>query len=122
LDDQLGHWIFWGCFVLGTWVLGIQQVLTPLKEKMTWSWSAGFFTVSAVLLWVMLTNLWDEFPQTRVDLCVIAAALAVPLAVHMRICPRPGLFRLPVLCVIYPAYFGSIIGTLLCWLIRYGKV
>jgi len=26
------------------------------------------------------------------------------------------------LLVIYPAYFGCIAGTLICWLVRYGKV
>ena len=122
LDDQLGHWIFWSGFVLGTWVLGIQQVLTPLKEKMGWPWRLGLGCVSAVLLWVMLTNLWDEYPKTRVDLCVIAVAVALPLALQLARCRRTGLFRLPVLLVIYPAYIGGIVGTLICWLIRYGKV
>jgi hypothetical protein len=37
-------------------------------------------------------------------------------------CRRAGLLRLPVLLVIYVAYFGSILGTLSCWLIRYGKI
>ena len=122
LDDQLGHWIFWSGFVLGTWVLGIQQALSPLKDKMAWPWRLGLGCVSAVLLWVMLTNLWDEYPKTRVDLCVIAAAAGVPLVFQLMTCRRAGLFRLPVLFVIYPAYFGSIVGTLACWLIRYGKV
>jgi len=122
LDDQLGHWIFWGGFVLGSWVLGIQQVCAPLRERMAWPWKLGLSAVSAAVLWVMLTNLWDEYPKTRVDLCVIAAAVLVPFAVHMRVCRRTGFSRLPVLWVIYPAYFGSIIGTLVCWLIRYGKV
>ena len=122
LDDQLGHWVFWGGFVLGTWVLGIQQALAPLKEKMAWPWRTGLGCVGAALLWVMLTNLWDEYPKTRVDLCVIAAAALVPLAVQMTACRRVGLLRLPVLLVIYPAYFGSIMGTLVCWLVRYGKV
>ena len=122
LDDQLGHWVFWTGFVLGTWVLGIQQALSPLKERMAMPWRIGFGLITAALLWVMLTNLWDEYPKTRADLCVIAAAVLVPLAVQMAVCRRAGLLRLPVLLVIYPAYFGSIAGTLLCWLIRYGKV
>jgi len=122
LDDRLGHWIFWAGFVLGTWVLGVQQTLAPLQQRMAWPWRIGFGAISAVLLWVMLTNLWDEYPKTRVDLCVIAAAAAVPLASHLLVGRRAGVLRLPVLCVIYPAYFGSIAGTLLCWLLRYGKV
>ncbi len=122
LDDQLGHWVFWSGFVLGTWVLGIQQSLAPLKDRMTWKWRLGLGSVGAALLWVMLTNLWDEYPKTRADLCVIAAAALVPLAVQMAVCRRAGLLRLPVLFVIYPAYFGSIAGTLVCWLVRYGKV
>ena len=122
LDDQLGHWVFWGGFVLGTWVMGVQQVFAPLKERMAGAWRIGFGCVSAALLWVMLTNLWDEYPKTRADLCVIAAAVLVPLAAHLAVCRKAGLLRLPVLLVIYPAYLGSIAGTLACWLIRFGKV
>lgn len=122
LDDELGHWVFWSGFVLASWVMGVQQALAPLKERMAWPWRAFFGSVSAALLWVMLTNLWDEYPKTRVDLCVIAAALLVPCAAHMACCRRAGLLRLPVLLVIYVAYFGSILGTLSCWLIRYGKI
>lgn len=122
LDDQLGHWVFWAGFVLGSWVLGLQQVLSPLKERMPWPWRIAFGVVAAALLWVMLTNLWDEYPKTRQDLCVIAAAVLVPLLAHAVFFRRVGLLRLPVLAVIYPAYLGSIAGTLVCWLIRYGKV
>lgn len=122
LDDQLGHWVFWVGFVLGTWVLGIQQALAPLRERMAWPWRVFFGCIGAALLWVMLTNLWDEYPQTRVDLGVIAAAALVPLGVQAAVCRGVGLLRLPVLCVIYPAYFGSIAGTLACWLVRHGRI
>jgi uncharacterized BrkB/YihY/UPF0761 family membrane protein len=121
-DDQVGHWIFWGGFVLGTWVLGIQQAFAPLEQKMGAPWRVGLGAVSAALLWVMLTNLWDEYPKTRVDLGVIAAAAALPLGVQVSWCRGMSLLRLPVLAVIYPAYLGSIAGTLVCWLIRYGRV
>lgn len=122
LDDQLGHWVFWAGFVLGTWVLGVQQALAPLRGPMPRPWRLFFGAVAAALLGVMLTNLWDEYPQTRADLCVIAAAAAVPLAAHLALCRRAGLLRLPLLCVIYPAYFGSVAGTLACWLWRYGTL
>ena len=116
LDDGLSHWIFWGGFVLGTWVFGLQQLLSPLRERMGRSWQCGFGAVAAALLWVMLTNLWDEYPKTRADLCVIAAAVAVPLVFHVTVRRRVGLSRLPALCVIYPAYLGGVAGTLVCWL------
>ncbi|MDR2849885.1 MAG: hypothetical protein LBW77_04990 [Verrucomicrobiota bacterium] len=122
LDDGLGHWVFWGGFVLGTWVFGLQQLLSPLREKMAWRWRCGFGAVAAALLWVVLTNLWDEYPKTRADLCVIAGAVAVPLAFHLAARRRVGLARLPALFVIYPVYLGGIAGTLVCWLVRYGKV
>lgn len=122
LDDQLGHWVFWGGFVLASWVMGVQQALAPLRERMARPWRIGFGCVSAALLGVMLANLWDEYPKTRVDLCVIAVAVVVPLAAHLTVSRQVGLLRLPVLCVIYPAYIGSIAGTLACWLIRYGKI
>jgi hypothetical protein len=116
IDDGLSHWIFWGGFVLGTWVFGLQQLLSPLDGKMGVAWRCGFGAVAAALLWVMLTNLWDEYPKTRVDLCVIAAAAAVPLGFHAVARRGVGLSRLPALFVIYPAYLGSIGGTLLRWL------
>ena len=122
LDDGLGHWVFWGGFVLGSWVFAFQQLLSPLQEKMGRWWLGGFGAVAAALLWVMLTNLWDEYPKTRVDLCVIAAAIVPPLVFHLAARRGVGLWRLPVLCVMYPAYLGSIAGTLICWLVRYGKI
>ncbi len=118
LDDELGHWVFWGGFVLGSWVLGLQQLLTPLRERMSWRWRCGFAVVAVALLWVMLTNLWDEYPKTRADLCVIAAAVGVPLVFHLVVRRGVGLLRLPVLCVIYPAYLGAIAGTLICWTVQ----
>ena len=121
-DDLVGHWIFWFGFVLGTWVLGIQQALAPLEQKMGTVWRVGLGCVSAAFLWVMLTNLWDEYPKTRVDLGVIAAAVALPLCMQRVWCRGVSVLRLPVLVVIVPAYLGSIAGTLLCWLVRYGKV
>jgi hypothetical protein len=121
-DDQVGHWIFWSGFVLGTWVLGLQQALSPLEQKMGAVWRAALGCVSGALLWVMLTNLWDEYPKTRVDLGVIAAAVALPLSVQLIRCRGVSLWRLPVLFVIYPAYIGSIVGTVAFWLIRYGRV
>jgi len=69
----------------------------------------------------LLTNLWDEYPKTRVDLCVIAAAVGVPLAFHAVARRGVGMLRLPVLCVVYPAYLGAIVGTLICWAVQ-GKL
>ncbi len=122
LDDGLGHWVFWAGFVLGTWVLGVRQTRAPLRAPMGWGWRVVFVSVAGALLWVMLSNLWDEYPKTRADLGVIVAAAAVPLAAHLVGCRRVGLWRLPVLLVVYPAYFGSVAGTLVCWWVRYGKV
>ena len=121
LDDALSHWIFWGGFVLGTWVFGLQQLLMPLRGRMGGRWRCGFAAVAAALLWVLLTNLWDEYPKTRVDLCVIAAAVGVPLAFHVIARRDVGMLRLPVLCVVYPAYLGAIAGTLICWAVQ-GKL
>ncbi|MDD2456368.1 MAG: hypothetical protein PHG96_09160 [Kiritimatiellae bacterium] len=120
-DDSLGHWVFFGGFVLGTWVVGIQQVLAPLERRMGWRWACGFVLICMALLWVMLTNLWDEYPKTLVDICVVALAALVPLSVHLAFRRRVGLLRLPLLLVIYPAYFGSIVGTLSRWLLQ-GKI
>ncbi|MFO7936488.1 MAG: hypothetical protein R6V06_02650 [Kiritimatiellia bacterium] len=120
IDDQLGHWVFWGGFVLGSWCVGIQQMCCPLDEKMNFRWMAGFTIVAVLLLWVMLTNLWDEYPKTTEDLSVIALALAVLFAAHRFLAKDVSLMRMPVLFVMYIAYTGSISGTLICWQLRYG--
>ncbi len=120
-DDQLGHWVFFGGFMLGTWVVGIQQVLTPLEKNMGWRWACWFVLICIALLWVMLTNLWDEYPNTLADICVIVLAAFVPLIVHLAFHRRVGLLRLPLLLVIYPAYFGSVAGTFIRWRLQ-GKI
>ncbi len=120
IDDQLGHWVFWCGFVLGTWCIGLQQLRMPLQSRMNWKWMAFFALVSAVLLGVMLTNLWDEYPKTIADLWVIGGTVAFLIAVHLLFARRVSVLRLPVLCVIYPAYAGSVAGTLICWQFRHG--
>ncbi|MFA7172905.1 MAG: hypothetical protein WC340_05740 [Kiritimatiellia bacterium] len=120
IDDHLGHWVFWCGFVLGSWCMGLQQLRTPLKNRMRLHWAVIFLSVSLVLLGVILTNLWDEYPKTFADLGVIGAAVAPLLAAHLIFARKVSLLRLPVLCVIYPAYIGSVVGTLLCWQLRHG--
>jgi len=120
IDDQLGHWVFWCGFVLGTWCIGLQQLRMPLQRRMRGRWLVLFAAVSAVLLGVMLTNLWDEYPKTAADLSVIGGAAAFLMAVHLLFARSVSVLRLPVLLVIYPAYAGSVIGTLICWQFRYG--
>ena len=121
-DDQLGHWVFWCGFVLGTWTLGLQQLRMPLKSCMSRRWMLFFVLVSLALLGVMLTNLWNEYPKTIVDLYVIGAAGLVLAAVHLIFARGVSVLRLPLLCVIYAAYFGSVAGTLICWQCRYGII
>ncbi|MDA3924723.1 MAG: hypothetical protein PF904_08505 [Kiritimatiellae bacterium] len=119
IDDQLGHWVFWTGFILGTWCICLQQLLMPLKARMSLKWTTVFLIVSLLLLGVMLTNLWDEYPKTITDLYVIGGAIALPVIAHLLIAPKVSILRLPVLSVLYPAYIGSIIGTLICWQCRY---
>lgn len=116
LDDRLGHWIFWAGFVLATWTAAIQQILAPFDAPIPRPWRAVLLAIAAALLAVMLTNLWDEYPKTLADLCVIFLAAALPLALHLT--RRAPLARLPLLWIVYPAYFGSIAGTLACWAVR----
>lgn len=114
LDDALGHWVFWSGFVLGTWVLGLQQARAPLDRPLP-GWAAGLLAAADLaLLGVMLTNLWNEYPKTLVDLGVIALAALPPTAglVWRR---RAGLRRLPMLAVIVPVFWLSIAGTLFKW-------
>ncbi|MDD2599449.1 MAG: hypothetical protein PHO37_09505 [Kiritimatiellae bacterium] len=122
MDDQLGHWVFWCGFVLGSWCIGLQQLRTPLKNRMRSHTAVFFLCVSLVLLGVMLTNLWDEYPKTFADLGVIGIAVAPLLAAHLIFARKVSILRLPVLWVIYPAYIGSVVGTLLCWQLRYGII
>jgi hypothetical protein len=119
IDDHLGHWVFWSGFVLGVWTLGVRQILAPLEQKMTLRWRIAFSGFTAALLWVMLTNLWNEYPRTRSDLAVIALAVAPLVPLQMALARRVSLWRLPLLCVLYGACWGSIAGTLICWQVRY---
>ncbi len=118
LDDGLGHWVFWAGFVLGTWVMGLQQLKAPLQQGMGWWWRVFFLVITGAMLWVMLTNLWDEYPKTLDDLCVIGGAAGVPLVVHLIWYRGVGLWRLPLLLMIYPAYLGSIVGTVGYWWVK----
>lgn len=120
IDDQLGHWVFWCGFVLGTWCLGIQQLLKPLAERMSLVWIAVFTVVSLALMGVMLTNLWNEYPKTRADLIVIGVAFGALIPLQMVLARGVSLLRMPVLYVVYTAYAGSVAGTLICWQFRYG--
>ena len=118
IDDALGHWVFWGGFVLGSWTLGIRQLLAPLDEKMNFRWLAFFTVVTLALLGVMFTNLRDEYPKTRADLLVIALAAGLPALLHPLLARKVSLLRLPLLLVIHGSYWGSVAGTLLCWQFR----
>lgn len=122
LDDALGHWVFWSGFVLATWVLGLRQALAPLTERMQWPWRIGLGAVAAAFLWVMVTNLWDEYPKTRADLGVILLAALGPLAAHAAAGRGAGVLRMPLHFVVYPVYLGSVAVTLVSWLVRYGRV
>jgi len=120
MDDKLGHWVFWAGFVLGSWCIGLRQLLSPLDEKMDLKWKLIFTVFSIALMWVMLTNLWDEYPKTREDLVVIGIAVSLLIPVHLLRAGDVALMRMPVVFVIYTAYIGSIVGTLACWQLRYG--
>jgi hypothetical protein len=52
----------------------------PLDLPVSWKGTVALLALAAVLLYVMLTNLWDEYPSTVRDLFVIAAAASVPTA------------------------------------------
>lgn len=116
-DDRLGHWVFWAGYALGSWVLGLQQLFAPLGRPVGRGTRWALAAVALATLWVMLTNLWDEYPNTIEDLGVIALAALVPTVAWLF--RRVSFFRLPVLMVILPAFWGSILGTLLCWTFRY---
>lgn len=118
LDDGLGHWVFWAGFVLGTWLLGFQQARTPLDAPLPKTATALLVLADLAFLWVMLTNLWDEYPKTKVDLGIIALAAFPPtLAYALRW--RVGFRRLPMLAVIVPVFWLSILGTLAKWTIQF---
>ena len=113
-DDRLGHWVFFAGFVLTSVAAGVQQVRHPLAGAMTRGQAGLYFLVCVPLLFVMLTNLM--FEKTGVDLGVIAAAILAIAVCHLR---RGGsLFRLPILCILYPAYGGAVAGTLFYWAVH----
>lgn len=117
LDDQLGHWVFWTGFLLGSWTLGIQQIFTPLNQKIGLRPLVVIGIMDLLLLWVMLTNLWNEYPKTILDLSVITASALVPTLFWI-FKKDANLMRMPFLLILLPAYWGSVLGTLLCWTFR----
>lgn len=120
MDDLMGHWVFWSGFVLWTWCIGMNHLISPLEKPMTLKWKLIFTVVSVMLLGVMLTNLWNEYPKTKGDLIVIGGAVAGLIPFHIIFAGKVSVMRLPVIFVIYTAYIGSIVGTLICWQLRYG--
>ena len=115
-DDVLGHQVFWTGFVLATWSVGVQQVLTPLDGRVPSSaaWTIG--AVDAALLFVFFTNLAFEFPQTKQDCLVVLAAAFLPTAFWLFRTRGRGLLRMPMLLVILPVYWGSVVVTWGYWL------
>lgn len=117
LDDYLGHWVFWAGFLLGSWTLGIQQTLTPLDQELGMRPLAAIGILDLVLLWVMLTNLWNEYPKTIPDLSVIATGALIPTLFWI-FRKDAKIMRMPFLLILAPTYWGGILGTLLCWTFR----
>ena len=114
-DNRLGHWLFFAGFILTSLSTGVQQLRQPLHGRMSRLCTGVFLLLSVPLLLVMLTNLM--FEKTGVDLTVIAVTVVLTIAAHSRYGRLP-LRRLPILCVLYPAYGGAVAGTLLWWLLH----
>lgn len=114
-DDELGHWIFWAGFVAGTWVLSFQQAFAPLDQSIRKRSVLFLLACSGVFFWVMFTNLRDEYPKTLLDLAIILlAALPATFLALVRF-KRVAIRRQPILLVILPAYWGSVLATLWVW-------
>jgi len=111
-DNKLGHWVFFAGFMLTSVAGGVQQLRHPLGTDLPWCWSAGLVGLSLPLMFVMLTNLM--FEKTGLDLGVIAVVTLTIGAAQVRY--RVGFRRLPLLCVLYPAYTVAVAGSLLYWL------
>ncbi|MBO4287602.1 MAG: hypothetical protein J5985_05495 [Kiritimatiellae bacterium] len=117
-DDVLGHQVFWTGFVLATWALGVQQVLTPLDGRLPRFAGISLGAVDLALLFVFFTNLAFEFPNTKQDCRVILAAAALPTAVWLFRMRGRGLLRMPMLLVILPVCWGSVALTWGYWLFK----
>ncbi|NOY81311.1 MAG: hypothetical protein GXP31_09935 [Kiritimatiellaeota bacterium] len=113
-DNRLGHWVFFAGFILTSLAAGAAQLRHPLSTPLSRRRTAGFLLFSLPLAAVMVTNLM--FERTSVDLCVVFSALVAILVLHAIY--RPGMRRLPLLLVLYPAYGAALIGPLLYWAVR----
>ena len=116
-DEILGHGAFWLGFVLTTVATGVAQISNPMPARQPWLICMVFGLLGLPLATVMLGNLM--FEHTGRDLVVIGVALSCVLAVHAW--KRVELRRLPLLCLLYPAYALALIGTLLYWAVQRGE-
>ena len=113
-DESLGHGAFWLGFVLTTVATGVAQISNPMPARQSWPVCLVFGLLGLPLAAVMLGNLM--FEHTGRDLVVIGVALGCVLVVHAW--KRVELRRLPLLCLLYPAYALALVGTLLYWAVK----
>jgi hypothetical protein len=113
-DEILGHLVFWLGFILTTVTTGLGHINNPMPTRQTWSTCGVFAVLGIPLTAVMLGNLM--FENTGRDLMVIGMALGTLVAVQAW--KHVELRRLPLLCMLYPAYSLAIGGTLLYWAVR----
>lgn len=113
-DEKLGHLVFWLGFILTTAATGLAHLDNPVRVRLSWPACAGFALLGAPLAVVMMGNLM--FERTGRDLAVIGIALGIVLTAHAA--KRVELRRLPLLCMLYPAYLLAVGATLLYWAFR----
>ncbi len=113
-DETIGHLAFWLGFILTTVSTGLAHLSNPMQTRQSLPTCALFVLLGIPLAVVMLGNLIYE--RTGRDLVAIAIALVIILAMHAR--KRVELRRVPLLCLLYPAYAVAIIGTLAFWAMK----
>ena len=112
-DNRLGHWVFWGGFVLVIWAVALAQLRSPLKQAMSAGWTALMVLLSLPQVLVMVTNLWKE--HTGVDVAVIVLAAGVPLLAWGARHRGLRLRRLPALLVPCLTFLSAVAVTLWLW-------
>lgn len=113
-DNGLGHWVFFGGFMLGVLAVVWAEAFNPLPEPMGARAAAGTLILGMVIGFIVFMNMYRE--DTVVDVAVLGATMILTLAIW-----RPGRTRpwrrVPLTAVTVCACIVGVVPTLLFWAI-----
>ena len=111
-DDVLGHRLFFAGFMLASLSVVAAEAVRPFRVPIPWPWMSlpvAMGVVSGVVVWHNMVN-----EKTGGDLVALLATVAATAAVQAA-CRTGSPRHAPVSAVLYLAYGGGALATLLAW-------